>query len=227
MLRPQDQTWLAERATAYRVTDQDDGTHLVLENVALPAGLEPLTTDILIILPPGFADVGPDMFWCFPAVTGTAGGVIPGTEGQHTEEGRTWQRWSRHIGNVLASGHRQPRHLSRLHPPGPHAGRHGSPGGCVSVGLAITRAELDRAGPLLDLGVESAGTAVGRLAGDTVLLGGIEWIGDEDYEAREPLRLAVRSTGWVPALTAAAAGWRSAGVRAHAPRRPGVLLRCR
>lgn len=74
----------------------------------------------------------------------------------------------------------------------------------MSAGLAITRAELDRAGPLLDLAVESAGTAVGRLTGDTVLLGGIEWIDNEDYEVREPLRLAVRSTGWVPALTAAA-----------------------
>jgi hypothetical protein len=98
MLRPQDQTWLAERGIAFRVTDQGDGTHLVLQDVALPAGLEPSKTDILVILPPGFADVGPDMFWCCPAVTGTAGGVIPGTAAQHSEEGRTWQRWSRHIG---------------------------------------------------------------------------------------------------------------------------------
>lgn len=74
----------------------------------------------------------------------------------------------------------------------------------MNAGLAITRAELDRAGPLLDLSVESAGTAAGRLNGDTVLLSGIEWIDDEDYEVREPLRLAVRSTGWVPAMTDAA-----------------------
>lgn len=104
MLRPQDEAWLAERDIAHRVTDQDDGTHLVLENFAVPAGLTPPTTDVLIILPPGFADVGPDMFWCFPAVTGTAGGAIPGTEGQHSEEGRTWQRWSRHIGNDWRPG---------------------------------------------------------------------------------------------------------------------------
>ena len=61
--------------------------------------LEPRTSTLLLRLPPGFPDAGPDMFWLDPPVSRPASGPIPGTESREPYLGRTWQRWSRHIQN--------------------------------------------------------------------------------------------------------------------------------
>jgi hypothetical protein len=104
MLLPEDEAWLAAHGYTYAVTDEGDGTHLVLVGVVLPVGLHPGTVDILVILPKGFSDVGPDMFWCSPDVTRVGGGAILGAEVRHQEGGRDWQRWSRHIGGDWRPG---------------------------------------------------------------------------------------------------------------------------
>jgi len=98
MLRPDDARYLDEHAIRHTVVDDPQGTHVVLHDVAPPAGLNPPTVDILVTLPPGFNDVGPDMFWCTPFVTRADGQPIAGADVPHDFQGRTWQRWSRHIG---------------------------------------------------------------------------------------------------------------------------------
>lgn len=98
MLRPDDEAYLTSHGVAYELITDAQGTHIILTQVALPAGLEPSKVDILVTLPPGFNDIGPDMFWCYPAASRSDGIGIPGTEATHEFHGRTWQRWSRHIG---------------------------------------------------------------------------------------------------------------------------------
>ncbi len=98
-LRPDDQAVLDELDLTYEVASDGFFLAVVIAGFPLPAGLEPRVADMLLRLPPGFPDVGPDMFWLDPAVKGPGGSPILGTESieQHVG-GRTWQRWSRHIG---------------------------------------------------------------------------------------------------------------------------------
>lgn len=103
-LRPEDADYLVDRG--YRHTVHPDGTGLsvVLNDIDLPSGLNLSAVDLLVTLPGGFNDAAPDMFWCYPALTRPGGQVIAGTESTRDFAGRTWQRWSRHIGGGWRPG---------------------------------------------------------------------------------------------------------------------------
>lgn len=104
MLRPEDEVYLHSHQVDYEIIDDPQGTHLILKQVRLPTGLTPDAVDILVTLPPGFNDIGPDMFWCDPFVARADGQGIPATESRLEFHGRTWQRWSRHIGGSWRPG---------------------------------------------------------------------------------------------------------------------------
>lgn len=97
MLRPPDEEALADLGYAYEVVADGGFLALVVKDVAMPTGIDPATSSILVRLPPGFPDAAPDMFWLDPPVKGPTGQVIPGTESTQAFLDRTWQRWSRHI----------------------------------------------------------------------------------------------------------------------------------
>lgn len=97
MLRPADQDALDDLGYAYDVVSDGGFVTVVLKKVAMPNGIDPAVSSILLRLPPGFPDAAPDMFWLDPPVKGREGRVIPGTESMQSFHGRTWQRWSRHI----------------------------------------------------------------------------------------------------------------------------------
>ena len=97
MLRPADQAALDDLGYAYDVVADGGFVIVVLKDVAMPIGIAPGVSSILLRLPPGFPDAAPDMFWLDPAVRGPEAQVIPGTESMQEFLGRTWQRWSRHI----------------------------------------------------------------------------------------------------------------------------------
>ena len=77
-----------------------DGPHIgvVLKQVPLPTGkFDHPTADVLVILPPGYPDVAPDMFFCDPWLRLVPAGRYPNCADQpHVFLGRRWQRWSRH-----------------------------------------------------------------------------------------------------------------------------------
>lgn len=77
-----------------------DGPHIgvVLKNMQLPQGkYDHPTADVLVILPPGYPDVAPDMFFCDPWVKlASAGRYATCADQPHMFCGRNWQRWSRH-----------------------------------------------------------------------------------------------------------------------------------
>ena len=77
---------------------------VVVRGFPIPAGLEPRTSDLLLLLPPGFPDAAPDMFWLDPPVVGAGGSVVPGTEAREQRLGCVRQRWSRHIGGQWRPG---------------------------------------------------------------------------------------------------------------------------
>ena len=68
------------------------------KTLPLPSGkLNHATADVLVLLPPGYPDVAPDMFYCDPWLTLQSVGRYPTCADQaHAFQGRSWQRWSRH-----------------------------------------------------------------------------------------------------------------------------------
>ena len=103
-LRPADQDVLDHLGRPYAVGVEGGFVTVVVRDFPMPAGLEPATSDLLLLLPPGFPDAGPDMFWLDPPVQVAGGSAVPGTDGRGTYVGRVWQRWSRHIGNAWRPG---------------------------------------------------------------------------------------------------------------------------
>jgi len=77
-----------------------DGPHqgVVLKQMQVPTGkFNHPVADVLVILPPGYPDVAPDMFFCDPWLTLVSTSRYPTCADQsHAFLGRNWQRWSRH-----------------------------------------------------------------------------------------------------------------------------------
>lgn len=77
-----------------------DASHkgVVLKQMQVPVGkFNHPAADVLVILPPGYPDVAPDMFFVSPWLTLVSAGRYPTCADQpHTFLGRSWQRWSRH-----------------------------------------------------------------------------------------------------------------------------------
>jgi E2/UBC family protein E len=97
MLSEGDETYLKERGFDYEVVPEGAMFALIIRGFRLPAGYEPDVVDLLLRLPGGFPDAAPDMFWTDPVVAYADGGQPPATDARLEFEGRTWQRWSRHL----------------------------------------------------------------------------------------------------------------------------------
>lgn len=102
VLREQDQTYLDSLGYVHTAEVGDGFVNLVLAEFPTP-GLDQQAVDLLLRLPIGFPDATPDMFWVSPSLTFN-GSSIPGTEVIETYLGRSWQRWSRHIGGQWRPG---------------------------------------------------------------------------------------------------------------------------
>lgn len=98
ILPSKDRRYLASRDIAYREVEQGGQKGVVLTDFPLPDGKFQVTrADILIVLPPGYPDMPPDMFYAVPHLLLMAGNRAPrATEARLNFEGRNWQRWSRH-----------------------------------------------------------------------------------------------------------------------------------
>jgi hypothetical protein len=91
-----DQNYLSERWPGHSITTEDNQVVVVLPGFCLPEGFEPRTVEMLLMLPFGFPETPPDMFWVSPRVT--LRGAPPQTA-ELTQQiiGRAWQRFSRHL----------------------------------------------------------------------------------------------------------------------------------
>lgn len=103
VLRPVDHTYLDEHFTWDAVVE-GGMVSVAIREYPLAAGLTPAVNELLLRLPSGFPDVGPDMFWFAEPVTRLDGAPIPATQVTETHLGRSWQRWSRHIAGQWRPG---------------------------------------------------------------------------------------------------------------------------
>ena len=89
-------TYLAERWPGHTVTHEGGSVVVVLPAYALPRGFEPRRVELCLMLPFGFPETPPDMFWVDPAVM-LHGRPPAATQVTQQIIGRTWQRFSRHL----------------------------------------------------------------------------------------------------------------------------------
>ncbi|RML51969.1 hypothetical protein ALQ94_01441 [Pseudomonas amygdali pv. morsprunorum] len=93
-----DQRYLQRHGIPVQVVCEGPHTGVVLQQVQLPENkFDHPAADILVILPPGYPDVAPDMFFCDPWLKlVTVGRYATCADQPHVFSGRNWQRWSRH-----------------------------------------------------------------------------------------------------------------------------------
>jgi hypothetical protein len=98
MLPEADQRYLDSHGISAEMVTDGPHTGVVLKQMLLPSGkFNHTAADVLVILPPGYPDVAPDMFFCDPWLTLVSVGRYPTCADQpHAFLGRSWQRWSRH-----------------------------------------------------------------------------------------------------------------------------------
>ncbi|MCG3195126.1 MAG: hypothetical protein DIJKHBIC_04396 [Thermoanaerobaculia bacterium] len=71
---------------------------LVLRAVPLaPGRFDQPATDVLVKIPPGYPATPLDMFWVCPPLRYPTGATPPAADNYETHEGRSWQRFSRHL----------------------------------------------------------------------------------------------------------------------------------
>jgi hypothetical protein len=93
-----DRTYLASKAISFEEAEDGGRKAIILKGYALPDGrFDADVADILILLPPGFPDVSPDMFYLLPWVKLVPANRFPNAADQPLSfGGKSWQRWSRH-----------------------------------------------------------------------------------------------------------------------------------
>jgi hypothetical protein len=95
-----DEEFLTRKGFRYDTFPHGNLLAVVIRDYPLPPGYQITQTDLLILLPGGFPDSAPDMWWCCPWVR-LGNGSDP-VNANVTEQigGRSWQRFSRHFGAV-------------------------------------------------------------------------------------------------------------------------------
>jgi hypothetical protein len=94
----QDRRYLDERGIMVREVAEGAKKGVILTGIPLPEGKYQVSqVDILILLPPSYPEVAPDMFYAVPHLTLVASQREPRcTEVREAFDGQAWQRWSRH-----------------------------------------------------------------------------------------------------------------------------------
>ena len=97
-LPSKDQTYLSGHGYEFEVVAEGGSTGIILNAVPLPDGkFAHAVADVLILLPKGYPDCPPDMFYVAPKLTLAGTGQVPkACTVEHRFAGRVWQRWSRH-----------------------------------------------------------------------------------------------------------------------------------
>ncbi|MBW2662418.1 MAG: hypothetical protein JRD93_10615 [Deltaproteobacteria bacterium] len=93
-----DQNYLQEKGFNFKEASNNGNKGIIISGFVLPEGkYDQDKVDLLILLPQGYPDISPDMFYLFPAVV-----LMPGKQTAKAAnvkfnfENIEWQRWSRH-----------------------------------------------------------------------------------------------------------------------------------
>lgn len=90
--------YLTERGVTFDEVEEGGQKAVILRSFSLPPGrFDVPAADILILLPAGYPDTPPDMFYAHPWLRLLTANRYPNAADQSFAFfGQTWQRWSRH-----------------------------------------------------------------------------------------------------------------------------------
>lgn len=93
-----DRRYLAEKSIAFEEREADGQRGVIFPHYRVPGGhLSASVVKLLILIPPGYADVPPDMFHTDPWLRLAANNNYPRCADVAVSFGGiSWQRWSRH-----------------------------------------------------------------------------------------------------------------------------------
>jgi hypothetical protein len=97
-LPEKDREYLESKGIAYEEHQQGSQKGVILRGYSLPEGrFDTNAADILILLPPGYPDAPPDMFYTLPWLKLAGRGCYARKADQPFNfNSQRWQRWSRH-----------------------------------------------------------------------------------------------------------------------------------
>jgi len=98
ILPRRDRTYLEERGLSFSEISENGRNGIILRNYSLPQDQYNVEkADILILLPSGYPDAPPDMFYCLPWIKiATRDGYPAAADVAFAFHSQSWQRWSRH-----------------------------------------------------------------------------------------------------------------------------------
>lgn len=90
--------YLVERGVSFQEVEEEGHKALLLKSFALPPGhFDAPAADVLILLPSGYPDSAPDMFYTLPWLKLSSSTAYPrAADVALPYMGQSWQRWSRH-----------------------------------------------------------------------------------------------------------------------------------
>jgi hypothetical protein len=93
-----DQGYLDSRGLAFESVESSSQKAIVFRAYGLPENkYDSAAADVLVVLPPGYPDAPPDMFFTFPWLRLREAGRFPtAADAPYDFAERVWQRWSRH-----------------------------------------------------------------------------------------------------------------------------------
>lgn len=97
LLPRRDHEYLVSKKLRFHVGTVGPEIHLTLFQFAFPPAYAPVAADLRIILPPGYDNANPDMFWTRPNVLLRSGAFPLTADHMQPLHDGVWQRWSRHF----------------------------------------------------------------------------------------------------------------------------------
>ena len=97
LLPEQDAEYLAAKWIRAEVIKNGNETLIIFPDYDFPEAYQPRQPSLLIIVPAGYPNAKLDMFWTHPDVKRADGKWPTSSEHHQDYQGKSWQRWSRHI----------------------------------------------------------------------------------------------------------------------------------
>lgn len=92
-----DSEYLVSKGYTFEIQESQNKMYLIIKDYEFPELYTPNEANLLIIIPAGFPNSNPDMFWSFPDIK-LKNGSWPKSSNVHENHlGQSWQRWSRHF----------------------------------------------------------------------------------------------------------------------------------
>ena len=93
-----DLDYLTSKEISFEEVEEGGKKAIILKGYPLPSGrFDAEAADVLILLPQGYPDVSPDMFYLLPWVKLVPANKFPNRADKPLNfAGQSWQRWSRH-----------------------------------------------------------------------------------------------------------------------------------